>query len=297
MDILRNCDISDRFSSRLVATAAAAVEIESPADLENFGALDLPRPVCYLGRGSNVIPDADHFPGTLITLGGVFKQIEGDWASGELIVGAGVPLPVLAHQACRHGWAGMEQLGGIPGSAGGSLVMNAGVGERGAVSFGPLVTAVELFDDERGCHWEDVDPKTLSYRHSPYQDRRQLICRLRVRFRSQADPQELLRAYADGRSWRKCHQPLDLPNWGSTFVNPPGDYAGRLIDVCGLKGSRVGDLEVSPVQANFIVNHGRGTGPQAVTLIQRVRDSVFDKTGIDLHREVRFLSEICSAAG
>lgn len=297
MHIRHNCDISDRFSSRLRATAAATVELESAADLDNYASGDLPQPHCFLGRGSNVIPDSDHFPGTLLTLGGDFKQIEGNWTTGELVVGAAVPLPVLAYQACRHGWAGMEELGGIPGSAGGSLVMNAGVGERGTVAFGPLVTAAEIHHPGHGCKWEPIDHQLLTYRHSPYQERLQLICRLRLQFHTQADPATLLQAYANGRTWRKRHQPLDLPNWGSTFVNPPGDYAGRLIEACGLKGTREGDLEVSPLQANFIVNHGSGTGPQAVTLITRIRDAVQQTAGVTLKREVRYLSEFPTKTG
>ncbi len=292
MRLSRNCDISGRFSSRLRGTAAAVAELETVAELAKMAGPDLPRPHFHLGKGSNVIPDSEHFAGTIITLGGEFKELEANWDSGTLTVGAAVPLPVIAHQACRHGWAGMEELGGIPGSAGGGLVMNAGVGKNGATAFGPLVTAVEIYTPGAGCQWETVDPSALSYRHSPYQNRAQLICRLRIQLHQKADAEELLAAYAKGRSWRKQHQPLDLPNWGSTFVNPPDDYAGRLIDACGLKGTREGDLEVSPLQANFIVNHGNGTGPQAVRLIERVRQTVLAQTGVNLEREVRYLGEV-----
>ena len=101
-----------------------------------------------------------------------------------------------------------------------------------------------------------------------------------------ADPAEIKARLDDIRRWRREHQPLGIPSAGSVFRNPPGDSAGRLIDVCGLKGERVGDAEVSAVHANFIINRGHATGAEVLELVRRVRARVRQVKGIDLQPEV-----------
>lgn len=238
-------------------------------------------PVFPLGRGSNLVVPDSGVDGVVISLG------HESWAGfvaqgdGSVRVGAGLRLKNLCGLAAKAGLVGFEFLEGIPGTVGGALRMNAGA--MGGWMF-DVVEEVQLITLAGEVRTMPKAAMHVDYRHcAELNDAMALSARLRPA--AQADAEAVRRqmdAYA-----RKRHesQPRE-PSAGCIFKNPPGNSAGRLIDESGLKGTRVGDAEVSPVHANFIVNRGHATGDEVVELVRRIRARVREAKGVDLMPEV-----------
>lgn len=161
--------------------------------------------------------------------------------------------------------------------------MNAGA-HGGEMS--RCLVEVEIFRLGSGARetWP-VDALGLRYRHSELPaDGIVVAATLRL---SHASPEQIKEEITEIRQWRRDHQPLNEPNCGSVFTNPPGDSAGRLVDTAGAKGMTVGGASVSTMHANFIVTTASATATDVVTLIERVRQRVAEVHGIDLHPEVQ----------
>jgi UDP-N-acetylmuramate dehydrogenase len=232
-----------------------------------------------LGLGSNVLVRDEGFDGVIIRLAGDFTRIE--VRDTTLRAGGAAPIVAVCREAAKAGLEGAEALAGIPGTVGGAIRMNAGTN----VEIGPLVRSVEVI-----TAGEDVQTMTLpafAYRSSTL-DRKAVVssAQLELRRGDRDAVQARLREYIDRRN---ATQPLELPNSGSIFRNPPGDFAARLIETAGCKGMRVGAAEVSHKHANFIVNQGGATCADVVALMARVRDAVKAKHGIELTPEVQIL--------
>ena len=237
--------------------------------------------VLMLGRGSNVIVPDEGVNGLVVSLA------HQAWASfepredGRVAVGAGLRLKNLCGLAAKAGLVGFEFLEGIPGNIGGALRMNAGA--MGAWMF-DVVEDVQLMT--RGGEVRTLTKAAMhvGYRHcEELHQGIALGALLRPATRSDA---ETVKRQMDAYS-RKRHesQPRE-PSAGCIFKNPPGNSAGRLIDESGLKGVRVGDAEVSPTHANFIVNRGSATAADVIALVRRVRARVREVKGVDLEPEV-----------
>ena len=196
--------------------------------------------------------------------------------------GVGFPLSRLAVELARQNWSGLEFAYGIPGTLGGAMVMNAGtyLGELRQVMLAARILLPDGHEREL-----PVEALGLRYRGSSYPAGAILLgATMQVQAGAQATIEATMRAsYAR----RQQTQPLWLPNAGSIFKNPPGMVAGRLIDALGLKGKRIGDAEISPVHANFIVNTGQATAVQVEALIALIRERVQQTYGIGLELEVR----------
>jgi UDP-N-acetylenolpyruvoylglucosamine reductase len=235
----------------------------------------------FLGRGSNLIVPDEGVDGLVISLA------HESWASfaprpdGRVAVGAGLRLKNLCGLAARAGLVGFEFLEGIPGSVGGALRMNAGA--MGGWIF-DVVEEVELMSLDGEIAVLPKSAMRVDYRHcAELREAVALGAVLRPAAESAADGiKRQMDAYA-----RKRHesQPRE-PSAGCIFKNPTGTSAGRLIDECGLKGERVGDAEVSPVHANFIVNRGAATSAEVLELVRRVRARVREVKDVDLEPEV-----------
>ncbi len=270
-----------------------ASRVYLPADLDDLAQfvrqLRVDEPVLFVGLGSNLLVRDGGYAGTVVlTHAGLAKLSRG--ADASLIYAeAGVASPKLARYAATQGLAGAEFLAGIPGTVGGALAMNAGCygGETWAIVDRVLMLDRQGVLKER--HATDFD---IGYRHVglkaaldewfvagwfrlPAGDGQ--ASRLRIR--------ELLEK-------RIASQPLQLPNAGSVFRNPPDDHAARLIEAAGLKGMAVGGARVSEQHANFIVNpQGLASATDIETLIEKVQASVQEKFGVSLVREVRIVGE------
>lgn len=250
------------------------------ADLSAFlRALDPALPVSFIGMGSNLLVRDAGIDGAVVSLGRAFREIRRTGSSVE--AGAGLPCTALAKSCSSWQLGPADFFAGIPGTVGGALAMNAG-------AFGgetwDSVHSVETLD--RGglerCRRRDEYRPGYRQLEGPENE-----CFLMARFNFQATG-------GGGRirslmAERRRRQPLGLPSCGSVFRNPPGGFAGELIERAGLKGMREGAAEVSPKHANFIVNHGGATAADIERLILKVQARVRAACGVALEPEVRIL--------
>jgi len=264
---------------------AARVYVE-PADADDLRATLLAAvaahlPVYGLGRGSNLIVPDRGVDGVVIALTHPAWSRFEPFADGSIWVGAGLRLKNLCGLAAAAGLAGFEFLEGIPGSVGGALRMNAGA--MGGWMF-DVVEEVELMTWAGELRRLPKAQMHVDYRHcAELHDALALGARLRVPARTNGEA--IGRQIDAYRQKRHESQPRE-PSAGCIFKNPAGSSAGRLIDLSGLKGERVGDAEVSPVHANFIINRGEATSSDVLELIRRVRARVRERQGVDLEPEV-----------
>jgi len=242
-------------------------------------------PWCVLGRGSNTLVSDKGVRGAVIKLGGGFDELRFD---GETVVaGASYSFIKLSVMAGKEGLTGLEYAGGIPGSVGGAVYMNAGA--HGSDISRILQSASIVWEDGSREVLGNAEMK-FSYRHSILQERRGIVTRAEFRL-AQGDRKEIAAALATYKDRRRRTQPLQMACAGSVFRNPPNDHAARLIEAAGLKGLREGAAEVSQMHANFIVNHGGAKAEDVLTLIGKVQQIVKQTYGITLVTEVLMMGE------
>ena len=239
-----------------------------------------------IGAGSNLLIHDDGLPGLSLCL----RKLQGvrtDASEGVIEAMAGEPLPSLARRAARSGLHGLEWSVGIPGTAGGAAVMNAGA--QGGCTAERLESVHVL--PLNGGESYDLPSSELAfgYRHSRLQDGDLVVLSARFRLEPGHDPRELSRVTSGNLNHRTTTQPYQQPSCGSVFRNPEPQKAGQLIEEQGLKGTRIGGAEVSTLHANFIVNTGDARADDINRLIQLVQDRVEQRHGIRLHPEVKRL--------
>ena len=265
-----------------------------PADLHDAArflrGLPPEEPVHFVGLGSNLLVRDAGIRGTVLLMHSsrAVLAMDGDLAYAE----AGVASPKFARFAANQGLAGAEFLAGIPGTVGGALAMNAGC--YGS-DIWDAVRRVRML--HRGGELREREPEDfeIDYRHVALKAGglgvQEWFAAAWFGFRP-GDGAAARRRIRELLQQRVASQPLGLPNAGSVFRNPPGDYAARLIESCGLKGCAIGGARVSEKHANFIVNpDGGATAADIENLIGRVRDAVLRECGIELIAEVRILGE------
>ncbi len=287
LGVSRQVSLAGLTTYKLGGPAAWFADVDDRKALEDLGAAAAADGVSVfvLGRGSNVVVSDRGFSGLVIRLGGEFAAIE--HAAEFTVAGGAVPLPALARSAVGVGRLGLEFFVGIPGSVGGAVRQNAGC--FGSETRDWLVSA-DIFDIDSGT-WMVKDPDSLamSYRHSDVQAR-QVVSAARFRFVDGDVAKGEMRIREITR-WRKDNQPGGTLNAGSVFKNPPGDSAGRLIDVAGLKGHAVGSVRVSPKHANFFEAGPGASATELHTLVAEVRRRVADFAGVVLEPEIQFIGE------
>ena len=240
-------------------------------------------PFLPLGRGSNLLVPDEGVDGVVIALEGPAWSAFTPSGDGTVWTGAGLRLKHLCGLATKAGLVGFEFLEGIPGTVGGALRMNAGA--MGGWMF-DRVEEVELMSLEGEIARLPRAAFHVDYRQCrELRDAIALGARLRAGATAAAPAEDIARQIDVYRRKRQESQPREA-SAGCMFKNPPGDSAGRLIDQCGLKGLREGAAEVSPVHANFIVNHGGATATEVLALVRRVRAAVRAQKGVELQPEV-----------
>lgn len=242
-------------------------------------------PVFVLGKGSNLLVSDRGIKGAVIYTG---KQC-GISLTDENTVRAqsGASLAQLCTFALENSLSGLEFAYGIPGTVGGAVFMNAGAygGEMKDVLLNSEYVSTDGTSGEL-----DNEAMELSYRHSAYENSNLVITAASVRL-APADRNEIKSTMNDILARRKEKQPLEYPSAGSTFKRPEGNFAGALIEQCGLKGVSVGGAQVSEKHAGFIVNIGGATARDMLELMRQVEQRVFEQTGVQLEPEVRILGE------
>jgi UDP-N-acetylmuramate dehydrogenase len=263
-----------------------------------------------VGLGSNLLVRDGGFRGTVVQMVGALTELR---MEGELIYAqAGVAGAKLARFAASNNRCGAEFFAGIPGTLGGMLTMNAGcyggetwqkvdrvqvltrsgellertpqeyeIGYRHVERIGDRGSKIEGGGEEPGFTQSSIlDPQSSE----------EFFVGAWLKL-EKGDAEEARKEIKVLLEKRSASQPLNLPNAGSVFRNPPGNHAAKLIEGCGLKGKRIGGAEVSEKHANFIVNVGNATAADIENLIEEVRVIVLQKSGVDLHPEVRIVGE------
>ncbi len=242
-------------------------------------------PLAVLGGGSNLLVADRGVRGVVVRLPQDLAPEPEPEADEALVVNAGAPGARLVARAHARGLVGIEFLAGIPGTLGGAVAMNAGTR---AGEMKDVLARVELATAD-GAGWVPASDLALGYRTSRI-PAGAVVTRVEARLRA-GDVAASAAAMKEDRDRRWRTQPLDRPTFGSTFTNPPGDFAGRLIEAVGLKAHRVGNATWSDVHANFVVNLGGATAADVVALMKLARSRVKERFGIVLETEVRLLGE------
>jgi len=264
------------------------------ADLAQFlRGLAADEPVYFTGLGSNLLVRDGGVRGTVVLLHSALNQIalwhDQKGTAAGIYAEAGVASPKVARFSALNGFEGAEFLAGIPGTVGGALAMNAGCYGAETWQYVTAALTIDCFGELRRRTPRDFD---IGYRHAT--------------LKAGISGEWFVAAWfafnrGDGAASRKkikgmlekrvASQPIGTPNAGSVFRNPPGDHAARLIEACGLKGATIGGAMVSPRHANFIVNTGTATAADIEALIDKVRQTVKERHGVELVTEVRVIGE------
>jgi UDP-N-acetylenolpyruvoylglucosamine reductase len=262
-----------------------------PADLDDLlvylRSLPSDEPLYAVGLGSNLLVRDGGLRGTVLMLHGTLSALHLEM-DGSIYAEAGVPGAKLARFAALHNLQGAEFFAGIPGTLGGMLAMNAGC--YGSETW-EKVLRVQTVNRHGEVHIRTAADYEIGYRHVVLHEASEewfVVAWLQF---SSGEGETSRRGIKALLSKRIGTQPLNSPNAGSVFRNPAGDHAARLIEQCGLKGKRIGGAQVSEKHANFIVNTGAATADDIENLIDEVRSTVEQRTGISLHPEVRIVGE------
>lgn len=241
-------------------------------------------PYMLLGNGSNVLVDDGGIRGTVIRLDGDFRFIT-LVDETTIYCGAGATLAYLCKFAHKCGLTGLEFAWGIPGTVGGAVFMNAGAygGEMKNV-----VHSVSHVTKDGDIGRIEKDNLNLGYRTSIYRTNDCIITGVTLKLKK-GNPDEIQAKMDDYMTRRTTKQPLEFPSAGSVFKRPEGNYAGALIEKCGLKGKTVGGAQVSEKHAGFIINKSEATASDVKNLIKIIQDTVSSQTGYNLECELIIL--------
>lgn len=291
--LLNNEPMAKHVTFRTGGPADWYAYIESVQMLKDVVALCKQHQVPYhvIGNGSNLLVSDAGVEGVVLRLAGEFDEITLQESVPEGIcyvtAGAGAMLSRLAMAAGKKGFTGLEFAGGIPGTVGGAVLMNAGA--YGGEIKNSIVAADVLTEEGEVKRIEAADLQ-LSYRHSALMESGDII--LRAYFSLTVQPK--IQIFAEMESYKKARQekqPLEFPSAGSTFKRPTGHFAGKLIQDAGLSGFRVGGAQVSTKHAGFVINEKNATSTEIYELILQVQKTVKEKFGVTLEPEVRFLGQ------
>lgn len=276
-----------RYTSWRVGGAADRVFVaENLSELQTFmQTLDHAEPVYFIGLGSNLLVRDGGVRGTVIVMHQALSDLRVD---GQTIYAeAGVTCGKVARFSASESKQGAEFLAGIPGTIGGALAMNAGC--YGSETWN-IVHQVLTINRRGETHVRNESEFIPSYRHveMPMPDEWFLGAWFKLEVGNAEVSQQKIKQLL---ATRLASQPLNLPSAGSTFRNPHGDFAARLIEASGLKGYQIGGAQVSPKHANFIVNVGECTALDIELLIRHIKDVVLEKQGVALQQEVRVIGE------
>lgn len=243
-------------------------------------------PVTVIGAGSNLLVSDSGIRGITIKIGADFSDIS---VNGEVInAKSGISLAKISAEALKHSLTGFEFASGIPGSLGGAVYMNAGAygGEMCDV-----VISTRYMDFSGNIFTLTKDEHDFSYRHSFFSDKSDFVILSSEIKLSHGEKDEIAGKMRELNQKRKDKQPLSFPSAGSAFKRPKDGFAAKLIEDAGLKGCKIGGAEVSEKHSGFIINTGGATACDVKNLLCHVQKTVFEKFGIMLSPEVKFIGD------
>ena len=241
-------------------------------------------PFITIVRGSNILFPDEGYDGVVIEIGSGMNQIE-CCGNGEIRAQAGALLSAIASEAARHSLTGFEFAGGIPGTLGGAVVMNAGA-YGGEIK--DCIVSARVMDSAGNESTLSREQLELGYRTSVIQSRGDLVLEAEFQFET-GDPGEIRERMKELNAKRREKQPLEFASAGSTFKRPEGHFAGKLIEDAGLRGYRVGDAQVSEKHCGFVVNRGHATAKEVLAVICDVQRKVLESSGVKLEPEVKII--------
>lgn len=270
---------------RIGGTADYFISPWSVEQIQNIKALcqGYKVPLEIIGNGSNLLVSDYGVDGVVLQLGKMFSLVKQNGC--YILAQAGIPLSVLARKAAQVGLCGLEFAAGIPGTLGGAVVMNAGAygGEMAQI-----VRRVSLLSDKGEIFSLSGEEMQFGYRRSIVTEKGYTVLEAELDLK-EGDTALIEANMADLNQKRKEKQPLEYPSAGSTFKRPDGYFAGKLIMEAGLSGVRIGDAQVSEKHCGFVVNRGNATAEEVRALITKVQQIVYEKTGVTLEPEIRYL--------
>ncbi len=276
--------------ARLGGPADAVITAHSTSDL--IDAVKMAHqagiPWMILGGGSNVLAADQGYRGVVIINHAKLVRFEGD---GQVFAESGMSLSTLARKCMSQGLGGLEWGVNVPGTMGGAVINNAGAHGGDMAQAVKWVELFSLYDEPHTEMW-NVEQMKYAYRYSALKGQRvhYVVLGTTLVLEAGCDPAALNAKADEFVAHRKRTQPPGA-SLGSIFKNPPGDYAGRLIEAAGLKGTSIGGVQISPIHGNFFVNTGNGTAADYFALIEKARDIVQQKFGITLELEIERIGD------
>lgn len=286
MERISNADMSKYTSFKAGGCADEMVIVDTPEELlevliELNSKAD---PYIMLGNGTNTLVKDSGYHGTVVKLGDSFNKVK---VEGERVTaGGGALLSVIAKVALGESLTGFEFAGGIPGSVGGAIFMNAGAygGEMKDI----VETVTLAKKDGSGVVTVKGEDMDFGYRHSVLEETGDIVLSVTYKL-TKGDRQEIQSTMAELTQKRNEKQPVQYPSAGSFFKRPEGHFAGKLVQDAGLKGLTVGGAQVSQLHSGFVINVGGATATDIIDLMHVVQDTVEDKFGVRLEPEVRII--------
>ena len=247
-------------------------------------AVDADVPYIVIGNGSNILFDDDGFAGAVIVTNGMRKL---SFDGSTVTCDCGMPMTALSLRAQGLGLSGLEFAYGIPGCVGGAVTMNAG-------AYGGQISDVLVSSEYYDPHTKErvilgTSEHQYGYRESFYINRPDLVVLGATLRLTESNVSDVKRKCDENMSARREKQPLEYPSAGSVFKRPPGYFAAKLIQDADLKGRRVGGAEVSEKHSGFIINRGDATCKDVLELVNIIKNTVYEKFGVDLECEIRYI--------
>lgn len=237
-----------------------------------------------IGRGSNLLVSDKGIEGAIIKLGSGIDHL--DINGSEITVGGGHSLVSLSTLISKKGLSGLEFASGIPGSVGGAVYMNAGA--HGS-DISKILTKAHILFEDGTMEWLSNEEMDFSYRTSVLQKKRPGIVVEAVFQLDEGEKGNIVAQMQKNKDYRKETQPWNYPCAGSIFRNPLPNYAGKLVEVAGLKGFSIGGAKISEMHGNFIINAGNATAGDVLALIQHVKDTIYNLYEIRMETEVEIV--------
>ena len=284
MEIIKNAKMKEYSNMKVGGTAKELIFIDDKKELKEI--LQTRSNIFLLGNGTNTLINDGNLDISFLSLKRL-KNITVEEKKGDydlVRVEAGLDLDDLIDFMEKNDYSGLENITGIPGSVGGLVNMNGGA--YGTEIF-DCIEEVEVCKNDGEIVKIKTTDLNFKYRTTEIKENKWIVISALFKFGFGFDKA----ASQDKREQRKTKHPLDLPNLGSTFKNPEGTFAAKLISDAGLKGYRVGDVEISPKHPNFVTNLGNATFNDIISVIEHVKEVVFEKFGVKLETEIIILKK------
>ena len=284
MEIIKNAKMKEYSNMKVGGTAKELIFIDDKKELKEI--LQTRSNIFLLGNGTNTLINDGNLDISFLSLKRL-KNITVEEKKGDynlVRVEAGLDLDDLIDFMEKNDYSGLENITGIPGSVGGLVNMNGGA--YGTEIF-DCIEEVEVCKNDGEIVKIKTTDLNFKYRTTEIKENKWIVVSALFKFGFGFDKA----ASEDKREQRKTKHPLDLPNLGSTFKNPEGTFAAKLISDAGLKGYRLGDVEISPKHPNFVTNLGNATFNDIISVIEHVKEVVFEKFGVKLETEIIILKK------